>query len=88
MIELYELYDLLKEKYRMVIHEDLYLLGRQPNKPNDEDHIICEQKKITWNGKNFKVVCLWQSHPDILFSSKEEVLDFLEVLWKAYYNLI
>ena len=77
-----ELYDLLIEKYRYSIFQDLYLFD------DKETYIICEQKKILWQNDFFIVICLFDSHPVLQFKTKEEVFEFLHTLWKMYYNLV
>jgi len=75
MKELEELYKLLTEKYKDVIWQDLYLF---------DGYLICEQKKITWEGTNYLMVCLFNSHQDIFFQTKEDILNFLQLLWTQY----
>jgi hypothetical protein len=75
MKELEELYKLLTEKYKDVIWQDLYLF---------DGYLICEQKKITWTGKDYLMVCLFNSHQDINFQTKEDILSFLQLLWTQY----
>ena len=82
-----ELFDYLKEEYT-TIFEDLKLCepNEEDNESTDfsgrehlktEDFVCCEQKLIWWDKDEYLIVCLYNSHPNVKYKIKEDVLDFL-----------
>lgn len=82
-----ELFDYLKSEYKTSF-DDLELW--EPNEQNNQatnfsgrehlktqDFVCCEQKIIWWDKDGYIIACLYNSHPNVKYTIKEDVLDFL-----------
>jgi len=83
-----ELFDYLKSEYKTIVFDDLELW--KPNEQNNQatnfsgrehlktqDFVCCEQKIIWWDKDGYIIACLYNSHPNVKYTIKEDVLDFL-----------
>jgi hypothetical protein len=83
-----ELFDYLKTEYTTIVFDDLELC--EPNEEDNEgtkfsgrehlknqDFVCCEQKLIWWDKDGYIIACLYNSHPNVKYPIKEDVLDFL-----------
>jgi len=76
MTQLQDLYDYLKANYEPLTEGDLSISG--PDKDEPTDYICCDQKIITLTDSGFRIADLYDSHPTLIFETKEQVLSFYE----------
>lgn len=83
MNEIKRLFEVLKEEYDALVHNDLKFLEEDNEHPEelelkDKSAICCDQKMIYWNGEYFLICCLYNSMPTMQYKTIPEVVSFFQ----------